>query len=984
MTRNKKNSVLNREHQKEALERLQWATTASADSVVRKLSSEKGLDDFQVDLCRKQFGNNLVTHEDKDTLLKRLAKAFINPFTTILIVLALVSTAMDIIIPLYNAHQEIIDGRAQFEELQKIENVETLSKDDLLEAISQQSQLEILDREQKNEIITALHEKKDVDDATFQTEDVDPLTVIIIMAMVLISGLLRFIQETRSGRAAEHLTKMIRTMVTVERAGYGRTSIPLEDVVVGDKIYLAAGDMVPADLRVTRAKDLFISQSALTGESDPQEKQIESKYVVDILESTCLAFMGSNVISGSGEGVVVAVGDDTIFGNMAKSIVGKSVQTSFEKGVNSVSWVLIRFMLCMVPVVLFINGFTKGDWLEAFLFGLSIAVGLTPEMLPMIVTTCLAKGAVSMSKQKTIIKNLNSIQNFGAFDVLCTDKTGTLTQDKVVLEYHMDVHGKEDVNVLKCAFLNSFYQTGLKNLMDIAIINRTQEAEQGESELSNLSTRYRKIDEIPWDFARRRMSVVVTDQQGETQIITKGAVEEMLSVCTNVQFHGITQVLTAELRKEVLKVVDRFNDDGMRVIAVAQKKSNLKPGAFLIADESEMTLIGYLAFLDPPKISTPKALKALRDHGVDTKVLTGDNERVASCICKQVGLRVDNIKLGSDIDNATDEELQNIVETTNVFAKLSPAQKERIVKTLRSNGHTVGFMGDGINDAAAMKASDVGISVDTAVDIAKESADVILLEKDLMVLENGIIEGRKTYANMIKYIKMTASSNFGNMFSVLAASAFLPFLPMLPMHLIFLNLIYDISCTAIPWDNVDEEFLIKPRKWDASSVGSFMIWIGPTSSIFDWTTYIFMYFVFSPLFVAQKMPVDGLPLFPLWSDLPNFYSGEALAKAQQYYAGIFQAGWFVESMWSQTLVIHMIRTPKIPFIQSCASFQLTTLTMTGIGLLTIIPFTAFGTRLGMYPLSGGYFVYLFFCILLYMALATCLKKAYVKHYGDLL
>ena len=684
--------------------------------------------------------------------------------------------------------------------------------------------------------------------------------------------------------------------------------------------------------------------------------------------------MGSSVVSGSALAVAICVGDDTLFGSMASSVAGEATETSFTKGVNAVSWVLIRFMLVMVPLVFFINGITKGDWLDAFLFGISIAVGLTPEMLPMIVTTCLAKGAVSMSKKQTIVKNLNSIQNFGAIDILCTDKTGTLTQDKVVLEYHLNVNGEDDTRVLRHAYLNSYFQTGYKNLMDLAIIRKTEEAEAEDPRLVDLSEHYVKVDEIPFDFARR-LSTVVQDKAGKTQMVTKGAVEEMLSICSFAECDGKVQPLTGNVRQQILQTVDSLNDKGFRVLVIAQKSNPSPVGAFGVKDECDMVLIGYLAFLDPPKESTADAIRALKHHGVTTKILTGDNDKVTRTICKQVGLKVRNMLLGSDLEAMNDAELAKAAESTDVFAKLTPDQKARVVSVLRESGHTVGFMGDGINDAAAMKAADIGISVDTAVDVAKESADIILLEKDLMVLEQGIIEGRKTYANMIKYIKMTASSNFGNMFSVLAASALLPFLPMMSVHLIFLNLIYDLSCTAIPWDNVDEEFIAKPRKWDASSVGNFMLWIGPTSSIFDFTTYLFMYFVFCPMFVSGGV---------LFHDLASHFSGAELALMQAKYIGLFQAGWFVESMWSQTLVIHMIRTPKLPFLQSRASAPLTLLTITGITVLTVIPSTPFGSVLGFVALPAAYFAYLIPCILLYMVLATSLKKAYVRHYGELL
>ncbi|MCL2105898.1 MAG: magnesium-translocating P-type ATPase [Oscillospiraceae bacterium] len=892
------------------------ASSNSIQAVLDSLDTTlKGLSEEKAEQSRDRFGNNRVSHERQKTLFERIVGAFVNPFTVILVVLASASVVMDILLPLS------------------------------------------------------------------QGEGADPLTAIIILTMVMISGLMRFVQEARSNVAVHKLLAMISTTATVERLEDGPQEIDLEDIVVGDIVHLSAGDMVPADLRVIAAKDLFISQSALTGESEPLEKIADETAGGAQAYTECqnLAFMGSNVISGAATAVVVATGADTLFGSMAQAVSGKPAQTSFEKGVNSVSWVLIRFMLVMVPIVFFANGITSHNWTESLLFGLAVAVGLTPEMLPMIVTACLAKGAVTMSKKKTIVKNLNSMQNFGAIDVLCTDKTGTLTQDKVVLEYHLDVHGKEDPRVLRHAFLNSYYQTGLKNLMDIAIIRRTHEKEAEQAQLKELSVTYEKVDEVPFDFGRRRMSVVVTDKNGKTQMITKGAVEEMLSVCSYVEYEGRVEPLTDALKGEIVRTVDRLNEDGLRVIAVAQKTNPSPVGAFGIKDEADMVLIGYLAFLDPPKETTAEAIQALLEYGVTTKILTGDNDKVTRTICRQVGLRVDRLLLGADIEKMDDEQLRGAVEKTNVFAKLSPDQKARIVTALRENGHTVGFMGDGINDAAAMKAADIGISVDTAVDIAKESADIILLEKDLMVLERGIVEGRKTYANMIKYIKMTASSNFGNMFSVVVASALIPFLPMLSVHIIFLNLIYDISCSAIPWDNVDREFLLKPRKWDASSVSSFMIWIGPTSSVFDITTYLLMFFYICPKFVSGGVPFSQIAEGTIISS--GMFAG---LDMRTVFMGLFQAGWFVESMWSQTLVIHMIRTPKLPFIQSHASWQLTALTSAGIALLTCIPFTPFGARIGLYALPGEYFWWLAATIVLYMTLATCLKKAYVRHYGELL
>lgn len=798
----------------------------------------------------------------------------------------------------------------------------------------------------------------------------DPMTVIIILVLVVISGVLQLVQETRSGNAAARLQAMIKVTTAVQREGTKKEEIDLDQVVVGDLIHLAAGDMVPADLRIIEAKDLFLSQSALTGESEPVEKfntAVISPSSHNLTDISNLAFMGTNVVSGTALGIVVATGNDTVFGDMAQDIVEIDVQTSFEKGVNSVSWVLIRFMLAMVPIVLFINGFTKGDWMEATLFAISVAVGLTPEMLPMIVTASLAKGSVAMSNKKTIIKNLNSIQNLGSMDVLCTDKTGTLTQDRVALEYYLDVHGEPSVRVLRHGFLNSHFQTGLKNLIDLAIIERTKARGESEPTLKDLTEFYRKVDEVPFDFERRRMSVVVEDKNGKTQMVTKGAVEEMLTVCSHVEYGSGVGLLTDEIKDDIAKTVGQLNDQGMRVIAVAQKTNPSPVGAFSVEDEEDMVLIGYLAFLDPPKETTAEAIKGLSDYGVQVKVLTGDNERVTRAICQQVGLPVENLLLGTDIESMTTEELSVAVEETTVFAKLSPQQKARVVTALRNNGHSVGFLGDGINDAAGMRASDVGISVNNAVDIAKESADVILLEKDLTVLEAGIIEGRKTYGNMIKYIKMTASSNFGNVFSVLIASAFLPFLPMAAIHLVLLNLIYDISCIAIPWDNVDEEFLRVPRNWDASSIASFMLWIGPTSSIFDITTFALMYYIIAPAMVGGQA-----------------YAQLTDPALQAQFIAVFQAGWFVESMWSQTLVIHMIRTPKLPFIQSRASAPVVVLTFAGIITLTIIPFTSFGAMIGLAPLPAIYFAFLALTVVLYMVLAQWVKNIYVRRYGELL
>lgn len=888
----------------DAKNRLLLAAEQTPDEVLACYNNTmQGYEQSQVQEMLSQYGRNTLLQKSKESICKRLFEAFVNPFSIVLFVLACISFTTDYL-------------------------------------LAPPGEREIS-------------------------------TVVIVTTIITLSGLMRFIQEARSEKAAEKLSEMVETTIAVQRniidyteeaAVSEKREIPLDELVVGDLLHLAAGDMIPADIRIIRAKDLFISQSSLTGESEPVEKfsTAIAKHQNNPLELNNLAFMGSNVISGSALAIVIAVGSDTLFGGIAKDLSAKKPLTSFEKGVNSVSWVLIRFMLVMVPCVFFINGFTKGEWLQSFAFALSVAIGLTPELLPMIVSANLAKGAVAMSKKQVIVKDLNSIQNFGAMDILCTDKTGTITQDKIILEYYLDIHGNDDMRILRHAFLNSYHQTGLKNLMDLAVIQRAHENLPKE-----VLSGYSKVDEIPFDFNRRRMSVVVANTDGKTQMITKGAIEEMLAVCDRVEYQDRIEPITPALRAEIISICRKYNTNGMRVLGIAQKNNPSPAGAFSVTDENNMVLIGYLAFLDPPKESAVEAIKALKDYGVDVKVLTGDNDAVTKCVCKQVGITTDKILLGADIEDMSDEQLKIVVEQTNIFAKLSPKQKARIVTTLRANGHTVGFMGDGINDATAMKAADVGISVDTAVDIAKESANIILLEKDLMVLEQGVIEGRKIYANIIKYIKMTASSNFGNMFSVLAASAFLPFLPMLPIQILTLNLIYDISCTSIPWDNVDSEYLKRPRKWDASSISKFMLWIGPTSSVFDITTYISLFFFICPLVVGgsyNSLPVD----------------------MQEKFVMLFHAGWFVESLWTQTMVIHSLRTPKIPFIQSMASWQLTIITGMAIIIGTILPYTSFGEIIDMYPLPWQYFPILLLTLIAYLLLVNALKKKFVARYGELL
>ena len=793
----------------------------------------------------------------------------------------------------------------------------------------------------------------------------DPTTSIIIVVLVLISGGIRFVQELRSDKATTNLSKMIVNTATVIRDGLEQ-ELPIDDLVVGDLVKLSAGDMIPADVILFESRDFFVQQSGLTGESDAVEKlalnKATTQNVESLLEAESLAFMGTNVISGSATAMVLAVGDDTMMGAIEQTLNTYDEPTSFEREMNSISWLLIRLMLVMVPIVFFANGLTDGDWLEAGVFALSVGVGLTPEMLPMIITASLAKGSIIMAKEKVVIKKLNAIQDLGAIDILCTDKTGTLTQDEIVLEYPLDIHGDLDMAVLRRAYLNSHFQTGLKNLMDRAIISRTEKEAKEHVILQNLDTSFQKIDELPFDFERRRMSVIVKDDSNVVSMVTKGALEEMLNISTHVEYHGEVIPLTEDIRQEVLAEVGQLNRQGLRVLGVGYKSGLREDYAYTVTDESDMILTGYLAFLDPPKPSAAPAIQALLEHGVKTKILTGDNEKVTQAICEKVGLDVEHILLGADIDQMTDQELADVVEKVTVFAKLSPDQKARIILQLKRNGHGVGYMGDGINDAPSMKVADVGISVDTAVDIAKETADVILLDKDLMVLETGIVEGRKVYANMTKYIKMTVSSNFGNIFSLLVASIFLPFLPMAPVHLIVLNLVYDLSCVALPFDNVDQDFLKQPHTWEAKSITRFMIWMGPISSVFDILTFIFLYFIIVPLVTGHHY-VHG-------------------SESALQFIILFQTGWFIESMWSQTMVIHMLRTAKVPFLQSRPAWLVIFTTLIAAFFVTSLPYGPLVNILHLAPLGLPYFLFLVGIIFLYMFSVTVIKKLYIKKYKE--
>lgn len=793
----------------------------------------------------------------------------------------------------------------------------------------------------------------------------DPTKVIIIMVMVLASGIMRFVQEYRSSKAAESLKAMVRTTATVLRRHRVTMEgevfeIPMRELVAGDVVRLSAGDMIPADVRLIESRDLYVSQAVLTGEAIPVEKYdtlgaIAEKSALgvvsdqaDMLDVPNICFMGTNVVSGTATAVVVATGSRTYFGSLAKSIVGSRAQTAFDRGINSVSWLLIRFMMVMVPVVFLINGFAKGDWVEALLFALAVAVGLTPEMLPMIVSSNLAKGAVAMARRKVVVKRLNAIQNFGAMDILCTDKTGTLTQDKIILEHHVDIHGKRDENVLRLAWLNSHHQSGVKNLMDQAVLRFTD----ASSDAMRSAAFYRKVDELPFDFIRRRLSVMVEGVAGEHLLVCKGAVEEMLTIATRMRDGKDVRVLDEPSRKALTAIARSYNEDGFRVLVVATREipAGDTKAQYGIGDESELIVEGFLTFLDPPKETAGPAIAALAEHGVSVKLLTGDNEVVSVKICREVGLEAGVPVLGREIEKLDDNALRLLVEERVVFAKLTPLQKSRVLKALQANGHTVGFLGDGINDAPALRDADVGISVDSGADIAKESADIILLEKSLMVLEEGVIKGRETFGNIMKYLNMTASSNFGNMFSVLVASAFIPFLPMLAIHLLIQNLMYDISQLALPWDKMDKEFLSKPRKWDAKNIGRFMLWIGPTSSIFDITTYALMWYVFA-------------------------------ANAPEHQS-LFQSGWFIEGLLSQTLVVHMLRTQKIPFIQSTAALPVLLMSMLVMGLGIYVPFSPLGTLVGLQPLPWSYFPWLAATLFSYCVVAQTMKTVYIRRFGQ--
>lgn len=790
-------------------------------------------------------------------------------------------------------------------------------------------------------------------------ENKDMTSSIIIITLVLISAGLEIMQKMQAKRSISKLDQIVEVTSNIFREGIAK-EIPTEDIVLGDIIHLSAGDMLPADIRLIESKDLFISQTPLTGESELIEKKANGEVSQDQADTEfeTMAYMGTEVVSGTGIGVVVRLANDTLFGDIAKRLQSNPIKTSFEKGVESTSKLLIRLMIIIAPLVILINAISTKNLLQALLFGISVAVGLTPEMLPVIVNSNLIKGAKRLSNKGTIVKDMNAIQNFGAIDILCTDKTGTLTEDNISLEYYLNINGEDDFKVLKYAYYNSSLQTGLKNVIDRAIINR------GECELNSDELIVKKIDEIPFDFGRRRLSVFVQNE-GRQLLITKGAIEEMLKVSDKIVDGEKAKKITENKKNELLSYVQTLNERGLRVLGLATKEIANSNKEITVKDESGMTLLGYLAFLDPPKDGARETIEALAEKQVQIKVLTGDNQYVTQAVCQQVGIASEEFLTGDIVESMSDDELTVASEDYNVFVKLNPTQKARLVKLMRKNGHAVGFLGDGINDSPAMREADVGISVDNAVDIAKESADLILLEKDLRILEKGVINGREIFGNIMKYIKITVSSNFGNVFSVLLASIFLPFLPMQPMQLLFLNLIYDISCLSLPFDKMDPEYLREPQRLEADEVKHFMIRFGPISSIFDVLTFLVLYFIIVPNSLGATYP-------------------SLSAQEKLIFISMFHTGWYLVSLWTQTLVLHTLRTEKIPFLQSKPSLLMFITTSLTVALGTIIPFTKLGVALDFSPMPKEFWTYLLVVVLLYLLLTTIVKNIYVRKYGKLI
>lgn len=770
--------------------------------------------------------------------------------------------------------------------------------------------------------------------------------IIVILILVVISTLLEFFQDYRSNKAAAALRHLVETTSTVIRNG-NQVRVPVREVTVGDVVLLSAGDMIPADLRLIESKDLYVGQSSLTGESDAIKKNVNSEIVSisdieSITDLDTICFMGTNVVSGSAKGVVIKIGDSSYFGRIADSVASGKPDNNFQKGVKSISKLLINFMLVMLPITFLLNVW-KHDILTAFTFSVAIAIGITPLLLPVILSSSLSRGAVKMSKKKTIVKKLDSIQSFGAMNILCTDKTGTLTEDKIVLEKYLDIKGKENPRILKHAFLNSYFQTGLKSNIDEAVIKRAE-----KDGFIDLTKKYIKIDEIPFDFSRRRLSIVVSDGE-KTQLITKGAVEEILGICTMIDYNGEVSPITNEIKNNIMSISKEMNKEGLRVVAICQKNVIDNSNNYSIKDESKMVLLGFIGFLDPPKESAKNAIDKLNKSGIRVIVLTGDNAEVTRTVCDRVNINSKKIILGSQIEKLNDFAVLRLLKKYNIFAKLSPIQKERIIKLLKQSNNTVGFMGDGINDSPSIIGADVGISVDTAVDIAKESADIILLEKDLNVLNDGVLEGRRTFCNLIKYIKLAISFNFGEVMSVLIASVFLPFLPITPIQLLVQSLLYDIGQLSIPFDNVDNSYLEKPRQWNINSLKNFMLIMGPTSSIFDLIVFITLWFGF------------GLRE-------PN--------------AALFQTIWFTYGIVSNLIGLHIIRTSRKPFIESNAS-KMVYFTSIALSIIAfIVPGTFLGQAIGLIPLPTKYIGFILLIPLIYCFVALIVKKFYIKKYGE--
>ncbi len=856
--------------------------------------SSDGYDNVQVEESRQQYGSNLLTGRAKDTVLHRLCRAFINPFTIILFFLAIISFVTDVLL------------------------TSNLGR--------------------------------------------DMTTALLILGMLLLSGIVRFIQEMRSKRVADHLASLLHSSVTVRRDGRW-TQISSSELVVGDTVRLCAGDRVPADIRLTTTSDLFVSQSVISGESAILEKGTEILSVgkpQSYGEYRNIGFMGSAVIGGSGEGIVLAVGQDTVYGGFSGAESNRT--NRFDQGANSIAWVLIRFMAVLIPVVFIACGLTKGNWFSAFLFALSVAVGLTPEMLPMVVNACLAKGSAAMGKKQTVVKNINAMQGFGSMDILCVDKTGTLTGDEILLEYYMDILGNESGRVLDFAYLNSLYHTGVANHLDTAIL-KYQTMPKQESHFTQLAVRYSKLDELPFDYERKFVSILVKSGH-ENLLIVKGNIDEVCARCRYIEYKGKRSRMETDGFSNVHAVVDEMLEDGMKVLAVAYKP--MDRDRLSAQDEQDLILLGYLAFFDAPKKTATDAIQKLKHLHVGIKVLTGDQRDVAVSVCRRLGIDSEQVLTGRELDALTDNELPMRMETTTVFAELSPKQKATIIQTLQANGHTVGFLGDGMNDLPAIVESDVGISVDTAADAVKESADVVLLKKDLNVLEEGILEGRKAFSNMSKYIRITASSNFGNILSIVIASVFLPFFPMTSVQLLLLNLLYDTLCLVLPWDNVDEDACSRPLEWSGRTLGRFMQSFGPISSIFDMLTFVFLFFIFCPLVCGGS------------------YSSLAGADAQARFIAVFHTGWFLESMWTQVLILHLLRTKKIPLFQSRPSVPVLVVTTLGILCFTVLTFTPIGQLIGLTALPAVYFGFLIIAVFLYLLLMTLVKRWYVKKYHELL